>query len=81
MKTIYMTIILLIELFFNISFAQVKETKLVPIDGQLNDGFGATVASDGTEDDKMGSSVFIEGDQVLVGAPIQEADEKYLIRV
>jgi hypothetical protein len=47
MKIIYMTIILLIELFFNISFAQVKETKLVPIDGQLNDGFGATVASDG----------------------------------
>jgi hypothetical protein len=35
------------------------------------------IASDGTEGDKMGWSVFIEGDQALAGAPIQESGGVY----
>ena len=47
MKTTHKFIVLLTALCFNLCFAQLIETKLIPSDGQSGDMFGYSVASDG----------------------------------
>ena len=63
MKVTNVKLILLINMFLTISFAQIQETKLVPIDGLLNDGFGHSVACD--------------GNYLVVGAPSSSSNPGY----
>ncbi|MCG6915507.1 T9SS type A sorting domain-containing protein [bacterium BMS3Abin03] len=63
MKNIKVMIILMIVLLIKTSLAQIIETKLVPINGQLNDGFGVSVASD--------------GNYLVVGAPYNSFNPGY----
>ena len=47
MKTFNIILVFLLTTLFNVCFAQLNETKLVPSDGQIGDSFGYSVASDG----------------------------------
>ena len=64
MKNIKVMIILMIVLLIKTSLAQIIETKLVPTDGQLNDGFGESVACD--------------GNYLIVGAPYNSFNPGYV---
>jgi hypothetical protein len=63
MRTFLFCLLTLTFLCSNFIFAQLNETKLVPIDGQVNDGFGHSVASD--------------GNYLVVGAPYNSFNPGY----